>query len=98
MAIGAIIAPFFVGMIADRFFATQKILALLHLLGAGAIYWASYEPGFGRLYPLLIVYAVCYAPTLSLTNSLAFDNMKDQAGSSPGRVLEPSAGSWPASW
>jgi nucleoside transporter len=83
MAIGAIIAPFFVGMIADRFFATQKILALLHLLGAGVIFWASNEPSFGRLYPLLIVYAVCYAPTLSLTNSLAFDNMTDQAREFP---------------
>ena len=96
MAIGAIIAPFFVGMIADRFFATQKILALLHLLGAGAIYWASYEPSFGRLYPLLIVYALCYAPTLSLTNSLAFDNMKDPAREFPwSGCWEPSAGSWP---
>jgi nucleoside transporter len=83
MAIGAIIAPFFVGMIADRFFATQRILALLHLLGAAAIFWASNEVSFGRLYPLLIVYAVCYAPTLSLTNSLAFDNVKDQAREFP---------------
>lgn len=83
MAIGAIVAPFFVGMIADRFFATQKILALLHLVGAAVIFWASNEPGFGRLYPLLIVYAVCYAPTLSLTNSLAFDNLSDQAREFP---------------
>ena len=83
MAIGAIIAPFFVGMIADRFFATQKILALLHLFGAVALFWASNEESFGRLYPLLIVYAVCYAPTLSLTNSLAFDNMQDQAREFP---------------
>ena len=83
MAIGAIVAPFFVGMIADRFFATQRILALLHLVGAGVLVWASNEPSFGRLYPLLIVYAVCYAPTLSLTNSLAFDNLTDQAREFP---------------
>ncbi|MDH4348959.1 MAG: nucleoside permease, partial [Gemmatimonadota bacterium] len=83
MAIGAIIAPFFVGMIADRFFATQKILALLHGLGAVLIYWASQEGSFDRFYPLLIGYAVCYAPTLALTNSLAFDNMKDPAKEFP---------------
>ncbi len=83
MAIGAIAAPFFVGMIADRFFATQRILAILHLVGAGVMYWASQEPDFGRLYPLLIIYAICYAPTLSLTNSLAFDNLTDQAREFP---------------
>ncbi len=83
MAIGAIIAPFFVGMIADRFFPTQKILALLHLIGAVLLYWASNESGFGTFYPVLIGYALCYAPTLALTNSLAFDNMKDPAKEFP---------------
>jgi nucleoside transporter len=83
MAIGAIVAPFFVGMIADRFFATQKILGLLHGLGAVLIYWASQEVSFERFYPLLIGYAVCYAPTLALTNSLAFDNMADPAKEFP---------------
>jgi nucleoside transporter len=83
MAIGAIIAPFFVGMIADRFFATQKILALLHLLGAVLLFWASNEGVFGSFYPVLIGYALCYAPTLALTNSLAFDNMQDPAKEFP---------------
>jgi nucleoside transporter len=83
MAIGAIIAPFFVGMIADRFFATQKILALLHLLGAVLLFWASNEGVFGSFYPILIGYALCYAPTLALTNSLAFDNMQDPAKEFP---------------
>lgn len=83
MAIGAIIAPFFVGMVADRFFATQKILALLHFLGAVMLYWASNEGVFGTFYPVLIGYALCYAPTLALTNSLAFDNMGDPAREFP---------------
>jgi nucleoside transporter len=83
MAIGAIIAPFFVGMVADRFFATQKILALLHLLGAVLLFWASNEGVFGSFYPVLIGYALCYAPTLALTNSLAFDNMQDPAKEFP---------------
>jgi nucleoside transporter len=83
MAIGAIVAPFFVGMIADRFFASQKILAILHVTGAGLLYWASHESGFGTFYPLLIGYAVCYAPTLALTNSLAFDNLREPARDFP---------------
>ena len=83
MAIGAIIAPFFVGMVADRFFATQKILAMLHLLGAVLLFWASNEGVFGSFYPVLIGYALCYAPTLALTNSLAFDNMQDPAKEFP---------------
>jgi nucleoside transporter len=83
MAIGAIVAPFFVGMIADRFFSTQKILALLHTSGAVLIYWASQEAAFSTFYPLLIGYAICYAPTLALTNSLAFDNMQDPAREFP---------------
>jgi nucleoside transporter len=70
-------------MVADRFFATQKILALLHLLGAVLLYWASTEGVFGSFYPVLIGYAVCYAPTLALTNSLAFDNMQDPAKEFP---------------
>ena len=83
MAIGAIVAPFFVGMIADRFFATQKILAILHTAGAVLLYWASNEPTFATFYPVLIGYSLCYAPTLALTNSLAFDNMKDPAAEFP---------------
>ena len=83
MAIGAIVAPFFVGMIADRFFATQKILALLHGAGAVLLYWASHEAAFSTFYPLLIGYAICYAPTLALTNSLAFDTMRDPAREFP---------------
>ncbi|MEO8139285.1 MAG: nucleoside permease [Gemmatimonadota bacterium] len=83
MALGAIFSPFFVGMIADRFFPTQRILALLHLIGAVLLFWASNEPTFGIFYPVLIGYALCYAPTLALTNSLAFDNMKDPAKEFP---------------
>lgn len=83
MAIGAIVAPFIVGTIADRFFPTQKILALLHLLGAVAMYWASTLTDFGMLYGVLVVYALCYAPTLALTSSIAFANMTDQAREFP---------------
>jgi len=87
-ALGAIIAPFFVGMIADRFFATQRILAVLHLVGAGLLYFVSTVDQFGTFYPVLLLYFVCYMPTLALTNSLSFSHMTSPEKQFPGvRVL-----------
>src|SRR5258707_10721458 len=76
-AIGAIVSPFFIGLVADRLFATQKVLAALHGLGASLLLLASSRSSFGPLYCLLLLYAVCYMPTLALTNSLAFRLMRD---------------------
>ena len=82
-AIAAMISPFFVGMIADRFFATERILAILHLVGGVLLYYVSTLESFGSFYPALIVYALCYMPTLALVNSISFDNMKDSAREFP---------------
>jgi nucleoside transporter len=83
MAIGAMISPFFVGMIADRFFATEKMIATLHLLGGALLYYASTIRDFSAFYPLVIAYALCYIPTLALTNSISFHNMKNPAAEFP---------------
>ena len=82
-ALAAMISPFFVGMIADRFLATERALALLHLVGGVLLYAASRAVTFGAFYPLLVAYALCYMPTLALTNSLSFDHMKDPAREFP---------------
>jgi nucleoside transporter len=92
-AIGAIVSPFLVGLIADRLFATQKVLAAVHGLGAILLFLASSQATFGPVYFLVLLYALCYMPTLSLTNSLAFRQMSDpKTEFGPIRVL--GTGGW----
>ena len=75
-AIGAILSPFFVGLIADRWFATQKMLAILHLIGAGLLYLTSWQSSFATVYAGALIYSVCFMPTLALSNALAFRAMR----------------------
>lgn len=75
--LGAIVAPFIIGMIADRFFSAQKILGVLHLLGAGLLYWLSTESAFGSFYTTLLIYMILYMPTLALVNSIALRQVSD---------------------
>ena len=76
-AVAAMIAPFIVGMIADRFFASERILCVLHLAGAVMLYSFSTIASPPLLYAGLIAYFLCYMPTLSLTNSLSFHHLSD---------------------
>ncbi|AQQ70019.1 Putative nucleoside transporter YegT [Limihaloglobus sulfuriphilus] len=75
--IAAIISPLFIGMIADRFFATEKVLAILHIAGAVLMFAVSEISNSTVFFWVLLGYAVCYMPTLALTNSISLCQMSD---------------------
>jgi nucleoside transporter len=74
---GAIIAPFVVGLIADRWFNAERILAVLHLVGAVLLYQLYEAPDFSTFYPYVLAYMMIYMPTLALVNAVAFRQMRD---------------------
>src|SRR5258705_6257406 len=82
-ALACMIAPFFVGLIADRFFATEKVLAALHLIGAVILYLVAQATSFIAVYSLLLLYCLCYFPTIALTNSLTLRQVKNSGSEFP---------------
>ncbi|SEL47149.1 nucleoside transporter [Aquimarina amphilecti] len=76
---GAIIAPFIIGLIADRFFNAERILGVLHLIGAVLMYQMANATDFSVFYPYVLGYMIAYMPTLALVNSVSFNQMTDPA-------------------
>ena len=76
-AIAATISPFLLGILADRFFSAEKMLAILHFVGGGVLFGLSFVQNFIWFYPLMLLYVLCYMPTFSLSNSLCFHHIAD---------------------
>ena len=77
LAIATMISPFFVGMIADRFFPAQKVMGVLHIVGALLLFLASKITSNGAFYWVILCYSLAYMPTIALSNSVAFRQMTD---------------------
>ena len=82
-ALACMISPFFVGLVADRYFSTERVLAALHLMGAALLYLVSQVTSFGGIYALMLAYSLCYCPTIALTNSLTLRNIKNAGNEFP---------------
>lgn len=74
---GAIIAPFIVGMIADRYFNAEKILGLIHITGGILMFWLYNTTEFTVFFPILLGYMILFMPTLALVNSISFNQMSN---------------------
>lgn len=77
LAIATMISPFFIGMIADRYFSAQRLMGILHILGGLLLYFASRIENNGSFYWVILLYSLVYMPTIALSNSVAFRQMSD---------------------
>jgi MFS family permease len=84
VSIASLVSPFFVGLVADRFFATERVMAFLYLLSAALIYAVTQVTTFPAVFGLMLAFCLCYFPTVALTNSLTMQQVKD-----PGRDFPP---------
>jgi nucleoside transporter len=82
LAIATMISPFFIGMVADRYFSAQRIMGVLHLVGALLLYFATEIRDNTAFYWIILFYSLLYMPTIALSNSIAFHQMSD-----PGRMF-----------
>lgn len=87
-SLAAIVSPFFIGLVADRFLPGQVVLGILHLLGAGILYYTSTIQDPTLFFWVLLAYTLCYMPTISLVNAVSFQHMSDPGKEFPAiRVL-----------
>ena len=76
---GAIIAPFIFGLIADRYFRAERVLAAIHLAGGALMLGLARQASFAGFFPLMLIYMILYMPTLALVNAVAFRQLRDPA-------------------
>jgi nucleoside transporter len=79
-ALASLLSPLFVGLVADRFFATERVMAALYLAAAVCMFLVTRVTSFAAVYTLMLAFCLCYFPTIALTNSIAMRNVQD-----PGR-------------
>ena len=83
-AVASLVSPFFVGLVADRHFATERVMAVLYAGGAACMLALTQATGFREVYGLLLLFCLCFFPTISLTNSITMQQVAD-----PGRDFPP---------
>jgi nucleoside transporter len=83
-AVASLVSPFFVGLVADRFFATERVMAALYIVGAVLMFLITQVQSFGAVYGLVLAFCLCYFPTIALTNSITMQQVAD-----PGRDFPP---------
>ena len=82
-ALASMISPFFVGLIADRYFASERVLSALHLIGAVLLYFIAHATSFTAVYSLMLAYCLCFFPTLPLTNSITLRHITNAGDQFP---------------
>jgi nucleoside transporter len=82
-AVASLVSPFFVGLVADRFFATERVMATLYALGAVFMFLAAQFESFAGVYTAMLAFCLCYFPTIALTNSITMQAVSDVARDFP---------------
>jgi nucleoside transporter len=84
VSVASLVSPFFVGLVADRFFATERVMSVLYALSAIAVFMVTRVESFAAVYTLMLLFCLCYFPTIALTNSITMQQVAD-----PGRDFPP---------